>query len=338
MYGVGYPVMNNVIDGHVVLGLMLLFLISKILATSLTLSIGGSGGVFAPSLFIGAMTGMAFGTLARNVFGPEVGPPAIYAVVAMGGVFAAAAQAPLTAIASVAEMTGNFGITLPIMLASAIAAAISKHLSYGSIYTTKLLRRGIDIERPKTTNLLQKLTVAGVMQSVPQAAETARLRSIGDAEPGDGAVPAIEWERLAGPVTNIRRPQELFADETLEQALRQLTLYGHAGLPVLSHDRERLEGWITHQSVMGALAQAVRTSGRSIERGAIAADFAAADPESQAHQPSTPLDGYQSSRSPSAPTHPRSAGALTRSPGPQAASSSPSPKTTKPPPSTATRP
>ena len=63
MYGVGYPVMNNVISGHVVVGLVLLFLVSKILATSLTLSIGGSGGVFAPSLFIGAMAGMAFGTL-----------------------------------------------------------------------------------------------------------------------------------------------------------------------------------------------------------------------------------------------------------------------------------
>ena len=62
MYGVGYPVMNNVIAGHVVVGLILLFLVSKILATSLTLSIGGSGGVFAPSLFIGAMAGMAFGT------------------------------------------------------------------------------------------------------------------------------------------------------------------------------------------------------------------------------------------------------------------------------------
>ena len=67
----------------------------------------------------------------------------------MGGVFAAAAQAPLTAIASVVEMTGNFGITLSVMLAAGIAAALSKRLSHGAIYTTKLLRRGIDIERPR---------------------------------------------------------------------------------------------------------------------------------------------------------------------------------------------
>jgi chloride channel protein, CIC family len=151
MYGVGYPVMNEVIAGHVVLSLIVLFMFGKIVAASLTLSIGGSGGVFAPSLFIGAMAGMAFGTVAHRVFGPAIGQPALYAVVAMGGVFAAASQAPLTAIASVAEMTGRFGLTLPLMLACGIAAAVSKQLSYGSIYTTKLLRRGIDIERPRTS-------------------------------------------------------------------------------------------------------------------------------------------------------------------------------------------
>jgi CIC family chloride channel protein len=169
MYGVGYPVMNQAVGGHVVVGLLLLFVVSKVLATSLTLSIGGSGGVFAPSLFIGAMAGMAFGTLVHSLFGTEVGPPALYAVVAMGGVFAAAAQAPLTAIASVAEMTGNFGITLPIMLTCGISAAVSKYLSYGSVYTTKLLRRGIDIERPKLDNALQVLTVADVMLPVDGA-------------------------------------------------------------------------------------------------------------------------------------------------------------------------
>ena len=169
MYGVGYPVMDSVIAGHVVLGLVLLFLVGKIAATSLTLSIGGSGGVFAPSLFIGTMTGMAFGTVARHVFGPSIGPPALYAVVAMGGVFAAAAQAPLTAIASVVEMTGNFTLTLPIMLAAGIAAAVSKQISYGSVYTTKLLRRGIDIERPARRGIAHALPVADPVPPPDQA-------------------------------------------------------------------------------------------------------------------------------------------------------------------------
>jgi CIC family chloride channel protein len=150
MYGVGYPVINEVVAGHVVLTLVVLFAIGKLLATSLTLTIGGSGGVFAPSLFIGAMAGEAFGVGAHAVFGAAAGSPALYAVLAMGGVFSSAAQAPLTAIASVLEMTGNFGLSVAVILASAVAAGVSKQISHGSVYTTKLLRRGIDIEQPTT--------------------------------------------------------------------------------------------------------------------------------------------------------------------------------------------
>lgn len=147
MYGVGYPVMDRAIDGRYVLWLLVILLFAKMLATSLTLSIGGSGGIFAPSLFIGSMTGMVMGIVGAHLFGHAVGSPADFAVVAMGGVFGAATQAPLTAIASALEMTGNFTFAVPVMLAVGIACAISKHLSYGSIYTEKLLRRGIDIER-----------------------------------------------------------------------------------------------------------------------------------------------------------------------------------------------
>jgi CIC family chloride channel protein len=158
MYGVGYPVMDKVVAGHEALWFIVVLMLAKMLAASLTLSIGGSGGVFAPSLFIGASAGMAFGLLCRHIFGTDVGPPAMYAVIAMGGVFAAATQAPLTAIASVVEMTGNYSLTLPVMLVAGIAAALSKRLSHGSIYTTKLLRRGIDIEQPKRPKTLQALT------------------------------------------------------------------------------------------------------------------------------------------------------------------------------------
>ncbi len=293
MYGVGYPVMDSVIGGHVVLGLILLFLVGKIIATSLTLSIGGSGGVFAPSLFIGAMAGMAFGTVAHHIFGPAVGPPALYAVVAMGGVFAAAAQAPLTAIASVVEMTGNFGLTLPIMLASGIAAAVSKQLSYGSVYTTKLLRRGIDIERPRTDTVLRSLSIAEVMQPVQTGNGLPRLQPAG----ADQARPTRDgrsrWDDLGTVTAGISDPQELFEDETLEQALRQLTLYGRSGLPVLSTDRQHLRGWLTRQGILSVLMHNLEASSESMEAGAVAADFGAKDPEQAAHHSSAPLDGYE---------------------------------------------
>jgi CIC family chloride channel protein len=288
MYGVGYPVMDRVFANHYVLWFMLILLAGKILTASLTLWIGGSGGVFAPSLFIGGAAGMAFGIIVHDVFGPAVGPPALYGVVAMGGVFAAAAQAPLTSIASVAEMTGNFTLTLPIMLACGIAAQLAKRITYGSIYTTKLLRRGIDIERPKALGALQALTVEEVMQ--PLDGHPGLLDGGGTA--GPTAVEASQWERLIGPVTLTRRPQVLFAEEDLEQARRQLVLYGRDGLPVLSRDG-RLRGWLTRADVLRALTSKLSSSEEEIEEGAVAAEFAVEDPTAAIHIPSTPLLGYE---------------------------------------------
>jgi CIC family chloride channel protein len=147
MYGVGYPVMEKSVAGQYVVWLLIVLLVAKVIATSLTLSIGGSGGIFAPSLFMGVMAGMIFNSVVEHVLGSSVSSPALFAVVAMGSVFGAATQAPLTAIATALEMTGNFTLSVPVMLAVGIACVISKHLSYGSIYTTKLLRRGIDVEK-----------------------------------------------------------------------------------------------------------------------------------------------------------------------------------------------
>jgi CIC family chloride channel protein len=81
-----------------VLWFLLVLVAGKIIACSLTLGIGGSGGVFAPSLFIGATSGMAFGEITGHLLGPAAGPPALYAVVAMGAVFASAARAPLSVV------------------------------------------------------------------------------------------------------------------------------------------------------------------------------------------------------------------------------------------------
>jgi CIC family chloride channel protein len=293
MYGVGYPVMNQAVAGHIVVWLIVLLMLGKILAASLTLSIGGSGGVFAPSLFTGAMAGMAFGIGADHVFGSSVGSPAMYAVVAMGGVFGAAAQAPLTSIASVVEMTGNFTLTLPVMLATGIAAALSKRLSYGSIYTTKLLRRGIDIERPKPTGMLQALRVDEVMQPLTRLSGSVRLQAPTNGKAGPPVASTASLERLIGPVVAADQPQALFPDEDLEQALRQLVLFGREGLPVISHSGQELRGWISRQDLLQALGDRVIAATTEIERGAQAAEFAVADPEARVHIPTTPLEGYR---------------------------------------------
>ena len=292
LYGVGYPVMDRAISGNVVLWLLAVLMLGKIAAASLTLSIGGSGGVFAPSLFTGAMGGMLFGLLVERVFGPGAGAPAIFAVVAMGAVFGSAAQAPLTATASVIEMTGNYGLTVAVMLAVGVAAAVSKRLSYGSIYTTKLLRRGIDIDRPKPTSLLQTLRVQDVMQPVSRE----EVQAAAAAADGGGATPEPltreRWAELVGTLTDERRPQAMLSDETLDLALRQINMYGRVGLPVLSPDRLRLRGWITRRNVLEAMARQLTTQASESERGALVAEFADSDPQARVHTPTSPLDGY----------------------------------------------
>ena len=288
MYGVGYPVMAKAVAGHYVLWFLIVLLFAKIFATSLTLSIGGSGGIFAPSLFIGAMEGMAFGSIVQHLFGHVVSTPAVFAVVAMGGVFGAAAQAPLTAIASALEMTGNFTLTVPVMLVVGIATAVSKHLSYGSIYTTKLLRRGIDIERPLPTNVLHTLTVADVMQPVGMGVAALELGASADG-------PRVEHDSravLLGEATDLGPPQVLFSDETLDQALRQLVLYGRFGLPVLSPDEKYLRGWITRRNVLHAVSERMGSVTREAELGTLAAEFSEPDAAARLHKPTKPLHGY----------------------------------------------
>ncbi len=282
MYGVGYPVMYKTVAGGYALWFLILLAAAKIMATSLSLGIGGSGGIFAPSLFIGVTSGYAFGGIAGHVFGPAAGQPALYAVVAMGAVFASAARAPLTSLASVVEMTGNFAITLPVMLAIAIAATVSRALSYGTIYTTKLLRRGTDIDRAAPWRALQALKVTDAMRAfgpplpVPPAATPVA------GAPGQ-AVVAPGWAELAGPVTGRHDPQVLLGAESVTQALRQLGAYGHDGLPVLSADGEHVQGWVSGDSVLQAVARQLGAARAEAEPGQ----------DSGPPRPPAPLAGYE---------------------------------------------
>jgi len=292
MYGVGYPVISQVLSGGYVWWFLLILLLGKIFTSSLTIGIGGSGGVFAPSLFIGAMAGTVFGIVADHLFGPSVGSPAIFGMIAMGAVFAAAAQAPLTSIASVVEMTGNFGLTLPVMLGVGIAAGVSKRLSYGTIYTTKLLRRGTDIDRPKPATLLQSLTVADTMHALPEAGGRSVPSSPGQTGEEQSPRAAAEVAAAFGAVLDVHRPQVLFEDEKLEQALRQLVLFGPDGLPVLSAQNRAVVGWITHQDVLRALVNRIDGVTQEVVAGSLAAEWASPDPALQVRVPSVPLEGY----------------------------------------------
>ena len=286
MYGVGYPVLYKAVAGDYVLWFLIVLAAGKILACSLTLGIGGSGGVFAPSLFVGATSGMAFGEIAQRAFGPGAGPPALYAAVAMGAVFTSAARAPLTSVASVVEMTGDYALTLPVMLAVAIATAMSRALSYGSIYTAKLLRRGTDIDRAAPWRAFGDLKAADAMRPFPVPLPVPAgpgAPSTGSAATATPLVPAI-----LGEATGQGDPQAVYAGESLAQTLRQLAAYGRDGLPVLSADGQQVRGWITNASVLQAIASKIGTSPPRATDSRAGRRPGTADSE-----PPDPLPGYQ---------------------------------------------
>jgi CIC family chloride channel protein len=112
------------IDGKLALSLLVVLCLGKIIATSLTISSGGSGGVFAPSLFIGAMLGGAYGLICERLFPGMIDNPEAFVLVGMGGFFAGAARVPLTAMLMVCEMSGSYGLLIPLMLVSIVNMAI----------------------------------------------------------------------------------------------------------------------------------------------------------------------------------------------------------------------
>jgi len=163
--GVGYPVTEAAVFSRLSLGLLLVLVPAKLLATSITLGSGGSGGIFAPSLFLGSLTGGAVGALANHWAPGLTGPAGAYALVGMGAVVAGATHAPLTAILMIFELTSDYRMILPLMAACMIATLITTRARAESIYTLKLVRRGVDVHRGQAMNVLRSIQVKDVMKT-----------------------------------------------------------------------------------------------------------------------------------------------------------------------------
>ncbi len=162
--GVGYDTIRVLFDGHLTLKVMVLLVFLKIFATSVTIGSGGSGGVFAPSLFIGAMLGGAFGTIVNHFFPDITASTGAYALVGMAAVNGACTLAPLSAIIILFELTNEYGIILPLMFTVVMATFVSRKLSPESIYTEKLRRRGIKAHHGEDLNILRAITVKDVLR------------------------------------------------------------------------------------------------------------------------------------------------------------------------------
>src|SRR6201999_1698113 len=114
------------------------------------------------------MLGSGYGEIVHRLAPTVTAAPGAYGLIGMGAVFAGAARAPITAVLIIFEVTGDYTIVLPLMVAVVLSAGVSNLLSADTIYTLKLRRRGIDLLRARSANLLEVLTVAEAMSAVPE--------------------------------------------------------------------------------------------------------------------------------------------------------------------------
>ena len=162
--GIGHLAMDRMLEGQVGLGLLLALVVMKIVATSLTLGSGGSGGVFVPSLFVGAALGGALGMVVGQWAPFPHGGPGAYALVGMGAMVAATSHAPLTGIVIMFELTGDYQIMLPLMVACILSTVVASSLKEESIYTQKLKWKGISLRQGREESILRRLRVESVLR------------------------------------------------------------------------------------------------------------------------------------------------------------------------------
>jgi CIC family chloride channel protein len=272
--GVGYDSIQRALDGGIVPAGAFALAFLKPLATSLTLGFGGSGGVFAPSLFGGAMLGDAFGSVVHGLFPSWTAGPAAYALVAMAAAFAAAAEAPITAIVIVFEMSGDYTIVLPLMIATVISSLAGRRLLGATVYEAKLLRRGIDWRAVRRPRPLAHVLVASLVRTpsvIVRSGEllhdvAARLEGCGDSlvpvvDANDAFVGFLSITELAShlagdgerAVDSFLRPAAtlLRGDESLETIIEPMLERGAAVLPVVD-GTGRLRGVVSRRDALDA--------------------------------------------------------------------------------------
>ncbi len=291
-FGVGYGAIDLSLTGKMAGGMLLLLIVAKIFATSVTIGGGMSGGIFAPSLFIGAMAGGFFGVIVNAFFPDVTASPGAYALVGMGGMVAAATHAPITAILIIFELTSEYTIILPLMITCITATLLATYFRKGNIYTLKLMRRGIFLSQGREQNILQNILVESVMRpEVLIVKENTVLTGIITAFQENNASylhVVNRYDELSG-VISFRDIRQILAEaslahliiardvatspvititpnENLDEALRKLSAIGVSQLPVVDQGNPR--------KVIGTLHN--KDINAAYDRAALAMETAAA--------------------------------------------------------------
>lgn len=275
--GMGYNVIMDALNSNLAFNLLLILLLLKILAFSLTLGSGGSGGVIAPSLFTGAMLGGAFGTAANLLFPGTIAESGAYAMIGMGAVFAGTARAPLTAILILFEMTRDYSLILPLMFSCVLSNVMSNALHSESIFTEGLRRKGFKIRKGREVDIMESMLVKDAMvthvQTVSEEKNVGTLIALMQASRHAGFPVLDSKGKLSGIVTlsdlrskvkygevdkkigniSTRNVEVAYPDETLETILKRLGSKQIGRIPVVDRqDRTKLLGLITRSDVVNS--------------------------------------------------------------------------------------
>lgn len=285
--GVGYGATDAALSGEMALGLLVAVLVGKVLATVVCLGFGFGGGIFSPSLMIGAMLGGAYGIVVMGLFPAVTIGIGGYTLIGMGAVAGAALGAPISTTLIIFEMTGDYELTLGVMLAVVVSTAITRQFLGANFFTMQLAQRGLDLKGGFESQILRAGQIADVMQdgqeTLSPAVPLAQLRThlqncnggklfvVDDEEKLLGTITLADLSETAfdlalDPLINAadvarRHPPVLLSSDNLETALHKMSDSGESFLAVVDNIKShKFVGAVDEKHVMAAYNRALLQS------------------------------------------------------------------------------
>ncbi len=273
--GVGYEHVGAVLNGGMALRLMVLLLVLKLFAVTTSYASGNAGGIFGPSLFLGAMLGGSIGTVAHNLFPYHVATAGAYALVGMGTAFAGIIRAPMTSVVMIFEITRDYAVIVPLMISNLVSFFISSRLQKQAIYESLARQDGIHLPaaetrqqeshrqvilaiRPAAEVLAADMTVAEALEKISSSGSTAwpvadKRGVVGVLTFGklqQAATAGVETKQLKELLDGADFPH-LHVDHPLSLALERMGAYQVNALPVVNRaNMHKLEGIVTLKDVL----------------------------------------------------------------------------------------
>jgi CIC family chloride channel protein len=274
--GVGYGFVGEALNGRMAFQLMALLVVLKLFAVTGSYASGNAGGIFGPALFIGAMLGGTVGTVAHHLFPAYTATPGAYALVGMGAVFAGIVRAPMTSVVMIFEMTQDYAVIVPLMIANLVSLFIASRLQHEPIYEALAVQDGIHLPSAKTRQRYGQRQIIRVMRTasealpaeitVREALERARSSKVPTWLVTDrrGVVGVINVSRLErelaegadktlGELVDGAIFPHVHTDQGLDLALERMGANQIEILPVVNRaDVHKLEGVVTLRDVLNA--------------------------------------------------------------------------------------